>query len=275
MSKTKRHLIEIVERVENERLAKILGITYDEFISLDSKIETNESKDNLIYNYRIEFYEDSPKEILEKINKLEEGRRVYIEPWELNQEYDYDEQFDAITENKDFIKKYQNEIENLEILSKLGVPFNELKTVLNRQIFIGIIGAMETFLSDVFINLTFDNEKYFRNFIESHPEFQKRKFELREIFEQSEKLEETAKRIMLDTIYHNLPTVRKMYKDTFKIDFPDIKKSYELVLQRHDLVHRNGSTKSGELVITDTVAIKELIKTVNTLVYDIAKKLNL
>ncbi|NLP59413.1 hypothetical protein HGB55_14650 [Lutibacter sp. B1] len=267
--------MEIVERVENERLAKILGITYDEFISLDSKIETNESKDNLIYNYRIEFYEDSPKEILEKINKLEEGRRVYIEPWELNQEYDYDEQFDAITENKDFIKKYQNEIENLEILSKLGVPFNELKTVLNRQIFIGIIGAMETFLSDVFINLTFDNEKYFRNFIESHPEFQKRKFELREIFEQSEKLEETAKRIMLDTIYHNLPTVRKMYKDTFKIDFPDIKKSYELVLQRHDLVHRNGSTKSGELVITDTVAIKELIKTVNTLVYDIAKKLNL
>lgn len=155
------------------------------------------------------------------------------------------------------------------------MPDEVLKAVLNRQMFIGIIGTMETFLADVFINLTFDNEKYFRNFIETHPEFRKRKFELKEIFEQSDKLKETAKKVMLDTIYHNLPTVREMYRNTFEIDFPEIKEAYEYVLNRHDLVHRNGKTKEGQIVVTDEKAIDNLIETVNKLVFGVAEKLEL
>jgi hypothetical protein len=268
-------MIEIQEKEAGERIAKILDISFYDLVELEYEIETDESKDGLIYNYRIEFSEDSPKEILAKIDRLEDGCRVHLEPWELDSEYDYDEQFDAITENKEFIKKYTDEIANLEVLTNLKMPDEVLKAVLNRQMFIGIIGTMETFLADVFINLTFDNDKYFRNFIETHPEFGKRKFELKEIFEQSDKLKETAKKVMLDTIYHNLPIVREIYRDTFEIDFPKIKDAYEYVLKRHDLVHRNGKTKEGEIVVTDENAIEELIKTINELVYGVAENLNL
>lgn len=268
-------MIDIQEKEAGERIAKILDISLFDLSELEYRIETDESKDGLIYNYRIEFSEDSPKEILKKINRLEDGCRVYLDPWELDEEYDYDEQFDAITQNKEFVQKYKDEIANLQVLAHLKMPDEVLKAVLNRQMFIGIIGTMETFLADVFINLTFDNDKYFRNFIESHPEFRKRKFELKEIFEQSDKLKETAKKVMLDTIYHNLPTVREMYRDTFEIEFPEIKDAYEYVLQRHDLVHRNGKTKEGEIVVTDEKAIEELIRTVNELVFGVAEKLNL
>ena len=275
MGRAKELWMEMQEQEDDRRIAKILEISYDDLMELEYEIETDQSKDGLIYNYRIEFSEDSPKEILEKISRLEDGCRVYLQPWELDEEYDYDEQFDAITENKEFVQKYKDEIANLEVLTHLKMPDEVLKAVLNRQMFIGIIGTMETFLADVFINLTFDNDKYFRNFIETHPEFQKRKFELKEIFEQSDKLKETAKKVMLDTIYHNLPTVREMYRDTFEIDFPKIKEAYEYVLKRHDLVHRNGKTKEGEIVVTDEKAIEGLIKTVNELVFGVAEKLNL
>ncbi len=268
-------MIEIQEKEAGERIAKILDISFFDLVELEYEIETDESKDGLVYSYRIVFSEDSPKEILDKINRLEDGRTVYLEPWELDEEYDYDEQFDAITQNKEYVQKYKDEIANLEVLTHLKMPDEVLKAVLNRQMFIGIIGTMETFLADVFINLTFDNDKYFRNFIENHPEFRKRKFELKEIFEQSDKLKETAKKVMLDTIYHNLPTVREMYRDTFEIDFPKIKDTYKHVLKRHDLVHRNGKTKEGEDVITDEKAIEELIKAVNELVYSVAKELDL
>jgi len=275
MGRVKELWMDMQEQQGDRRIAKILDIPYDELIELDYEIETDQSKDGLIYNYRIEFSEDSPQKILEKINRLEDGCRVYLQPWELDEEYDYDEQFDAITENKEFVQKYKNEIANLEILTHLKMPDEVLKAVLNRQMFIGIIGTMETFLADVFINLTFDNEKYFRNFIETHPEFRKRKFELKEIFEQSDKLKETAKKVMLDTIYHNLPTVREMYRNTFEIDFPEIKEAYEYVLNRHDLVHRNGKTKEGQIVVTDEKAIDNLIETVNKLVFGVAEKLEL
>ena len=99
MGKMSDLMIEIQEKEAGERIAKILDISLFDLVELEYEIETDESKDGLIYKYRIEFSEDSPKEILEKISRLEDGRRVYLEPWELDSEYDYDEQFDAITQN--------------------------------------------------------------------------------------------------------------------------------------------------------------------------------
>jgi len=268
--------ISMQESEDDRHLADKLGISFEELCQTDYEIETDESADGLIYGYRIVFNENSPKSILDKIERLEkDGRTVRMDPWEFDQEYDYEEQFDAITDNKDFLQKFKDELENLKQLSSLKTPDSKTKDILNRQIFISVIGTMETFLSDAFINLTFDNEDYFKNFIETHPEFKKQKFELREIYKEYEKLEETAKRVMLDTIYHNLPTVSLMFAGTFKIEFPTIKEVYELVLKRHDLVHRNGKTKEGNPVDMDEKAINDLIEKVTKFIDEVATKLKI
>jgi len=275
MGKMKDWLIDTQEQSEGIQLAKILGITYDELNQLDYEIETDESNEGLIYRYRFELTGNSPKQIIQKINRLQDGKRVYLEPWELDNEFDYDLQFEAITDDKNFLNKFQQEIANLNLLLQIEIAEPDLRNILNRQVFIGIIGTMETFLSDVFINLVFDKDAYFRNFVKTHPEFQKRKFELRDIFEESDKLEETAKKIMLDTIYHNLPVVKEMYEDTFEIKFPSIKEVYKYVFQRHDLVHRNGKTKDGEIVETDKAAISDLTTKVAELITGLSKELNI
>lgn len=253
MGRVKDWLMDTEEYAFERYLAKLLNIPFEDFSMLNWKIETDESNDGLIYAHRIEFDINSPSEILSKIERLVDNFRIYLEPWELDASYDYiNDQFDAITESRINLIVFNKELDNLKELSKLQSEGDGLKRILNRQIFISIIGCVETFLSETFLRLTFEKKDYYQAFVLTHPEFKSRKFELREIFTQQKQLDSIVKKTILDTIFHNLPTIKNMYEDTFSISFPSITKIYKYVLVRHDLVHRNGKTKDGvDVNITD------------------------
>ena len=78
---------------------------------------------------------------------------------------------------------------------------------------------------------------------------------------------------MLDVIYHNLPKVKGMYKDTLGVDLGDIGIAYKAVLTRHDLVHRNGKTKDGVEVVIDSVIIDQLFSDIETFIGNIDKQI--
>lgn len=275
MSSGSERMIEMQQENDDRNLAKKLGITYDELLQLDHQIDTEESNDGHVYNYILKFSNDAPKEILDKIIGIDDQRQVWLAPWELDNIEYYEEQFEAIIANKKFLIKFLEEIENLERLNETELEDKSLETILKRQIFSSVIGTLETFLSDTFINLTLDNGEYFRNFVESYPDFQQRKFELRHLYVEQDKIKETGKKIMIDIIYHDLPKISKMYASTFKIEFPSIGLLLKSILTRHDLVHRNGKTKDGTDVLIDKAAITDLITKVRPFVIDIADKLGL
>jgi hypothetical protein len=78
-----------------------------------------------------------------------------------------------------------------------------------------------------------------------------------------------------NAVYHNLPTVKNMYTETFNLKFPDIKDVYIYVLKRHDLVHRNGKTKEGKVVEIDQSTIQNLTLKVNEFVEKIIAELKI
>lgn len=275
MSSGTERMIEIQQERKDQELAKKLGITYDELLDLDYEIDTEESDDGLIYNYIIKFREDAPREILDKINGIDENNYVWLPFWELENEDYYDEQYDAIIADKNSLLKFHEEVEGLKRLNELELEDKSLEAILKRQIFIGVIGTFETFLSDTFITLTMGSDKYFRSFVETYPEFGQRKFELRHLFVEQHRIKETAKKVMLDIIYHDLRKVSNMYAETFKISFPEIAPLMRSILTRHDLVHRNGKNKDGKDVVIDNATISELIEKVNIFVMEIAEKLNI
>lgn len=275
MSSSTERMIEKQQEREDHKIAKKLGITYDELLDLDYEIDTEESDDGLIYHYIIKFREDAPREILDKIHGIDENNYVWLPFWEFEDEDYYEEQYEAIIANKQTLLQFQEEVENLRLLNELELENKSLEVILKRQIFIGVIGTLETFLSDTFFNLTMDNDKYFRNFVETYPEFEKRKFELRHLFLEQERIKETAKKEMLDIIYHDLRKVSNMYAKTFKITFPKIAPLMKSILTRHDLVHRSGKTKDGMDVVIDKATITELIEKVNVFVLEIAKELSI
>lgn len=62
----------------DRKLAKILGISYEEITELDYEIHENESEDGLVYGQYVEFNKDVSPEILKKIKGIDQNFTVYI-----------------------------------------------------------------------------------------------------------------------------------------------------------------------------------------------------
>ena len=277
MGRAKEMYYEQLQQKDDENLAKLLGITYDELCETEWHIETDESKDNLVYGYVVYFEDSSPRHILDKIEGLDKDNQVWLSPHDLDDEedYDYEEQYEAIIANKFFYDSFQNEISNVRQLNDIQLESPDLLIVLKRQLYITAIGALETFLSETFINVMNESPDYFRNFVETYPNFKERKFQLNEIYREYDKLQDTAKKEILEVIYHNLAKVRNMYVSTFKIEFPDISELSKAVNTRHDLVHRNGKTKDGADVTVNKEIVTELLNQISVFIEHISKSLNL
>lgn len=275
MKKTKLYSVEQSQKNEDERIAKYLGITYDELLQTKWHLEEELGKDGLIKNYIVCFENEPSKHIKNKIKGLTANNQVSIPPYEIEEEEDYyfEEQFEVIFDNKHFYDSFISEVENVKRLNELEIDSKPLLSILKKQLFITLIGALETFLSETFINLTSVNDEYFRNFIEKYPSFKERKFQLNEIFQEYEKLNVTAKREMLEVIYHNLPKVKNMYTSTFKIVFPDIIELLKDINTRHDLVHRNGKTKDGKEIVIQKENVSDLINKILDFVESIRNSL--
>jgi hypothetical protein len=81
----KNYFMHLQEERQDKKLADKLGIEYDELIQLDHTIEEGHtSSDGMIYYYNIWFSEDSPKEIIRKIEgveKLGDSYCLEVSPW--------------------------------------------------------------------------------------------------------------------------------------------------------------------------------------------------
>lgn len=74
-----RQLDEIQEEETNKELASDLGISYEDFCELDYVIDTNESSDGLVYSHVITFLDNSPQEILNKIENLDSNNSISLQ----------------------------------------------------------------------------------------------------------------------------------------------------------------------------------------------------
>jgi hypothetical protein len=185
-------------------------------------------------------------------------------------DYYIEEQIDAIIESLNFIKAFNKEISNLKQLNDVSLENPDLQETLKRQIYSGAITCLEDYLSTTLIQEVLNKEEYFKNFVRTYHGIKHRKFNLSEIYDNLDKLRDVVKVELVDVIYHDLPKVKGMYKDTLNIDFPEIKDLMTVIKTRHDMVHRNGKNKDGiKIDIT-----KELISGVISKVEDFVKSID-
>lgn len=205
------------------------------------------------------------------ISELPDGNHVEIE--EIDEPY-YEDQYEAISANTEFLDTLNRDLDELTSLLNVLLNDTQLEKIFNRQLYASTIGTLETYLSDAFINTVLSNEGNLKVFFKTFKSFEKQNIAMSAIYEFHEKADSIAKKIMLDVIYHNLPKVSKMYKDTLGIIFPQFGEIYKSVLIRHDLVHRNGKTKEGDEVLINKEAVTELIGNVRLFVCDIDEQLH-
>jgi len=270
MGYMKNLMIEMQEDDEGNAIANAIGITWWDLHGLQYDLEPNINEIGRITSYKLEFF-NIPKKIADKIVGL--VNNTIILPADIFEDVlddeDYDYQYGAISESERPFDTFKKEIADLKQLNEIDAGSTSLNNILKRQIYIGLMGSMETYLSDNFIKLTMSDEDFLKRFVETYPEFKKRTFELSDLFNCQNEIANTAKNVMLEIIYHNLVTVKAMYRQTFDIGFPDLAKPLEYVRTRHDLVHRNGKTKDGKIVKLDQASVSEAINDIKNFISNI------
>ena len=137
---------------------------------------------------------------------------------------------------------------------------DSVSSVFRRMLYVNVITALETYLSDAFINTVANKPELMRRFIETTPEFQAERVPLSEVFKAVEQIERKARSYLIDVVWHHLDRIKPMYRATLGIEFPsDAGSIFRAILVRHDVVHRNGKTKDGKEIFVTPKEIAGLI----------------
>jgi hypothetical protein len=182
---------------------------------------------------------------------------------------------DSITRNTRFHESFIESINNIEALSSLLLANEQLGQVLNRMLFANTITAMETYLSDAFINTVLSKDFLIPKLVETTPAFNEKNYKLSDIYTWLDDTRKAVTEYLLDIIYHNIWKVKAMYKCVLDIDFPDdLETIQKAITIRHDIVHRNGKSKKGTSIQVSIDDILANVKEVKALIEHIDEQLN-
>ena len=88
-----------------------------------------------------------------------------------------------------------------------------------------------------------------------------------------EELDVRIKKTLRDIIYHNLPVIKNIYRSTLDIDLGDISNLMKCISIRHDIVHRNGKDKDGNLRIINKDDVLNIATSVSEFILNIENQL--
>ncbi len=183
--------------------------------------------------------------------------------------------YEAAQANYDFLKTFTKEISNIRRLLKHRL-LNDLyvKQPVLRMIYAAAITAMETYLCDAFFHKVTANDALIEKFLKSVPEFKERKYAVTDILDWKNQIQKKVTDYLLDIVWHNLARVQILYENVLEIKFPDnIERIHRGIAIRHDIVHRNGRTKSGKFHGLKVSAIELLLDSLEAFIADIDTQL--
>ena len=178
-------------------------------------------------------------------------------------------------EDVEIFHVFSSSLESLFLLLELPLDNNKrLIQPMYRMIYSSTITALESFLSDAFKNKVIKNNDRTLTVIKSNTELNTSKYSIEEIVDCHSNVELKVIEFLSNLIWHNIYNVKKLYKDTLDISFPEnTSEIIKAVGIRHDLVHRNGKTKRGGMHILGKSDVESLIKETEQFVSQIQKQL--
>jgi hypothetical protein len=206
---------------------------------------------------RERFHEIVPDDAIEELADELEGEAWEWAPTPSSEDYD-NTIFADLAGITEFFDNFSDAILNIEQLLETRIE-PSLAPTFYRLLYVNVITAMETYLSDAFISTVANDPALMRRFVESTPEFKSEKVSLSQVYKAMEEVEQRARSYLADVVWHHLPRAKAIYKATLDIEFPDDLGPLLLAVhRRHDIVHRNGKTKDGDEINLTKEQVKEL-----------------
>lgn len=164
----------------------------------------------------------------------------------------------CISSPLNILNLYQSEIDKIEKFLSLSIP-DDLRSVYNRHLFIGIIGAFELFLTEMITCLVLGEEDFYNAFVEKT----NYKISLKDIEKGKLILDRAIYKVIHNINTHKLNEIKELFNTVFGIKVPDIQKLGEYIKKRHDLVHRNGNRYDDRKLIYVDISNDEVISLIN------------
>jgi transcription elongation factor Elf1 len=140
------------------------------------------------------------------------------------------------------------------------------KEFLYRQLYAGTITSMEAFLSSTLIKEVLSSDENKRKFVEGYIPYQDEKISFSDIYKKIDAVDEVVQETLRGLMYHNLGKIKPIYKEVLNIDLGDIREIMKAVQIRHDIVHRSGKDKDGNMHIISKEDIVQLVENVSSLI---------
>ena len=165
-----------------------------------------------------------------------------------------------ILSDNEYFQSFSNSIDNIKEILEANVD-GAAQTHLFGLLYVSVITAIETYLSDAFINTVLKDNQHLRSFVENNPEFLKKTFSLSEIFSRHENIKDEVKEYLLSQLWHNIAKIKPMYETTLGVYFQsNLGPIFQAINKRHDLVHRNGKDKEGDQIELTKQDVESLIE---------------
>lgn len=187
--------------------------------------------------------------------EVEEVDDVEVEENYADEEDDYENYVFDLTPEK--ITSVLNEIETLS---------QSTKEYLYRQLYAGAITSMEAFLSTTLLKRLLSTDKSKRAFVEKYQPYHEEKIDFSSIYKQMDCIDTKIQETLRGLMYHNLGKIKPIYKNVLDIDLGDIEAIMKAVQVRHDIVHRSGKDKEGNLHDIRKEDVIKLVEQVSSLI---------
>jgi hypothetical protein len=221
---------------------------------------------------RLEFEGTVPGDVIEELARDLTGENPEWAP--IPDPADYDQGlFEAVSSNAEARLTLDDALDTIHALLKVDVDA-EVVEPHRRLLYANVIAAMETYLSDTFINRVLDDPELLQNYLDNEPKFVQQKVPYKDVVREAGRVKAEARKELLDVVWHNIGKVKGLYAHVLEIDLGDTDTIGSAIQVRHDIVHRNGRKKDGTLVSVSPADISVLISAVIGLASRIELKLD-
>ena len=181
--------------------------------------------------------------------------------------------YEAISSNAVARQTLAEAVAVIRALLAIEIP-PHLEAAYRRLLFANAITALETYLSDTFINRVLRDKALLQKYADSEPRFREKKVLYKDVAREAALFDAKVRGELLDIVWHHLDKVAGMYADVLGVRFRDVGAIGAAIQIRHDIVHRNGRQKVGELVDPSSDEIVALLNEITELAARIEIKLD-
>lgn len=215
-----------------------------------------------------------PQEIIDEVSaELENEVGDEWAPIRYQRDHDYDDYFDiqidARTEPKN------NLVSRISSLHETLIGINDQSNLIVLHMSYGmLISYFEAYLSETVIFWAKEDEKVL--FRLATKEFENKKYSLSDIFDDLEKFKETIlNHLVSNVVWHRLDKLKSTIEYGLKISLPDISSIMTALKNRHDIAHRGGFSKDGEMLQLNMGDIQSLKSSILTFVEELETALSI